>query len=181
MAYTVPKDHREPPSSQQQAEIERHTRFTETQAGALLCHSYDRQQYCRTYQSEADLDIIRRYLKRNLCSPYPDVTLRYFVQNWPELCIICFTDTHIPIGLIIGLQTEPHVGRVAVFAVENRVEKELVYQQLLELEVKKMREIGIRKVVIKPSEETNGKKLRRYLGSAPLRYVNSNGEFQFYI
>ncbi|CAH8568154.1 unnamed protein product [Dicrocoelium dendriticum] len=126
MAYTVPKDHREPPSSQQQAEIERHTRFTETQAGALLCHSYDRQQYCRTYQSEADLDIIRRYLKRNLCSPYPDVTLRYFVQNWPELCIICFTDTHIPIGLIIGLQTEPHVGRVAVFAVENRVEKELV-------------------------------------------------------
>lgn len=64
-----------------------HTRFTETQAGALICHDYEDQKYYRTYQSEIDLDIIRRYVTRNLCSNYPDVTFRYFAMNWPELCI----------------------------------------------------------------------------------------------
>ncbi|TGZ74903.1 hypothetical protein CRM22_000684 [Opisthorchis felineus] len=107
-------------------DIERHTRFTETQAGALLCHDYQRQQYFRNYQSEVDLDIIRRFVGRNFCSEYPNLTVRYFAQNWPELCIIAFTDTHIPIGLIIGQQTEPHVGRIAFFAVEKRVEAHLV-------------------------------------------------------
>ncbi|TPP59206.1 N-acetyltransferase mak3 [Fasciola gigantica] len=159
-----------------------HTRFTETQAGALICHDYEQQKYYRIFQSEIDLDIIRRYVERNLCTTYPDVTYRYFAMNWPELCIFSFTDTHIPIGLIIGQETEPHVGRITMFTVENRVEKHLVYRRLLELELSKMHEIGIRKVILKPKDERMKKKLLRYIGNAgPLRYVNPDGEFQFHI
>ncbi|CAL8072112.1 unnamed protein product [Calicophoron daubneyi] len=128
--------------------IERHTRFSETQAGAIVCHDYDEQKYYRNYQAEVDLDIISRFVDRNFCSAYPDVTIRYFAQNWPELCIICFTDTHIPIGLIIGHQSEPHKGRITFFAVEKRVEAHLVYKRLLGLELDKMRGIGIRKHTI---------------------------------
>ncbi|KAG5447208.1 hypothetical protein CSKR_112699 [Clonorchis sinensis] len=162
-------------------DTERHTRFTETQAGALVCHDYERQQYFRNYQSEVDLDIIRRFVERNFCSEYPNVTVRYFAQNWPELCIIAFTDTHIPIGLIIGQQTESHVGRIAFFAVEKRVEAHLVYKRLLELEVDRMRAIGIRKVLLKPRSEQTKNKLVRYIGNQPLRYMNPDNEFQFYI
>ncbi|KAF6775583.1 hypothetical protein AHF37_05609 [Paragonimus kellicotti] len=132
--------------SEFEPDIERHTRFTETQAGALVCHDYERRQYCRIYQSEVDLDIIRRFVDRNFCSRYPDVTVRYFAQNWPELCIITLTDTHIPIGLIIGQQTEPHIGRVVFLAVEKRVEAELIYKRLLQLELERMHAIGIRQV-----------------------------------
>ncbi|OON19436.1 hypothetical protein X801_04698, partial [Opisthorchis viverrini] len=142
-------------------DIERHTRFIETQAGALVCHDYERQQYFRNYQSEVDLDIIRRFVGRNFCSEYPNVTVRYFAQNWPELCIIAFTDTHIPIGLIIGQQTEPHIGRIAFFAVEKRVEAHLV--------------------LLKPLSEQTKNKLLRYIGNQPLRYMNPDKEFQFYI
>ncbi|KAF7232045.1 N-acetyltransferase mak3 [Paragonimus skrjabini miyazakii] len=170
-----------PLDSEFEPDIERHTRFTETQAGALVCHDYERRQYCRIYQSEVDLDIIRRFVDRNFCSHYPDVTVRYFAQNWPELCIIAFTDTHIPIGLIIGQQAEPHVGRIAFLAVEKRVGAELIYKRLLQLELEKMHAIGIRQVLLKPLDEQTRRKLLRYMGNAPMRYVNQNGEFQFHI
>ncbi|KAF8562572.1 N-acetyltransferase mak3 [Paragonimus westermani] len=168
-------------NSESEPDMERHTRFTETQVGALVCHDYERRQYCRIYQSEVDLDIIRRFVDRNLCSPYPDVTVRYFAQNWPELCIITFTDTHIPIGLIIGQQAESQVGRIAFLAVEKRVEAELIYKRLLQLELEKMHATGIRQVLLKPLDERTRKKLLRYMGNASLRYVNQNGEFQFHV
>ncbi|CAH8831691.1 unnamed protein product [Trichobilharzia szidati] len=169
-------------SKELESSLERHTRFTETQIGALVFHDHNDQKYYRNYQFDVDMDIVRRFVTRNLCGEYPPVTLRYFAQNWPELCIIAFTDTHIPIGIIIGQQTEPHVGRITFFAVEKRVEANIVYKKLLQLEVMKMHQIGIRKVFLKPADERMEMKLMRYIGSTgPLRNKDDNGEYQFHI
>ncbi|VDP65430.1 unnamed protein product [Echinostoma caproni] len=190
-------------------DTERHTRFTETQAGALICHDYDQQKYYRCYQSEVDLDIIRRFVSRNLCTSYPDVTVRYFAMNWPELCIFftggdgqaattcwmlravkrnylsacvnsirfrqshsvlfqCFTDTHIPIGLIIGHQTEPHIGRIPMFAVEDRVEKNLVCK------------FNISTICVK-RQSSNRQKTIRFAVSKNARNRNSHGELPLLI
>ncbi|VDM02630.1 unnamed protein product [Schistocephalus solidus] len=115
-----------PKLTEKDYERDHHERFIETQFGYLDYHDYPGQKYYRNFQGEHDLDLIRRYIPYNLCSGYPDVTYRYFAMNWPELCIFAFTDTHIPIGVIMGHQIEPRRARITMWAVEHRVDHKVV-------------------------------------------------------
>ncbi len=42
----------------------------------------------RQYESEADLDCIVPLITKDLSEPYSLYTYRYFIYNWPKLCIL---------------------------------------------------------------------------------------------
>ncbi|KAJ2130587.1 n-terminal acetyltransferase c complex catalytic subunit mak3, partial [Coemansia sp. RSA 788] len=62
----------------------------------------------RTYQTESDLDPAMKLIDQDLSEPYSIYTYRFFVQQWPELCILAYDeDTHECIGVII-CKLHPH-------------------------------------------------------------------------
>ncbi|KAL5109439.1 hypothetical protein TcWFU_009339 [Taenia crassiceps] len=79
-------------------------------------------------------------------------------------------------------QTEPRQARITMLAVEQRVDEDGVYKNLMLLEIPRLRKNGIRAVVLSPENKNTKKKLLDVFGeTGPLRRVNDQGEFQFYI
>ncbi|BHF74103.1 hypothetical protein SprV_0401718700 [Sparganum proliferum] len=69
-----------------------------------------------------------------------------------------------------------------MFAVEHRVDHKVVYKRLLNLVLKRMRENEIKQVVILPLNEDKRRRMLQVIGDGgPLRFINSDREFQFYI
>ncbi|KAL5967741.1 N-alpha-acetyltransferase 30 [Taenia solium] len=162
--------------------FEKHSCFNETLLGSLDYHDYSARKYYRVFQNRFDLDIIRRFESGNLCEAYPTAMTRHFAFNWPECCIMAFTDTHIPIGIIMAHQTEPRRARIAMLAVEQRVDEDDVYKNLMLLEIRRLRKNGIRAVVLSPENgDTKKRLLRMFRETGPLRRINDQGEFYFYI
>ena len=58
----------------------------------------------RTYEGEADLQIVMDAMIRDLSEPYPVYTYRYFVHKWPELCLLAYrkSDPSKIIGSIVS-------------------------------------------------------------------------------
>nr|CDS20265.1 n acetyltransferase mak3 [Echinococcus granulosus] len=162
--------------------FDKHSSFNETLLGSLDYHDYSARKYYRIFQNRFDLDIIRRFVPYNLCKTYPTATTRYFAFNWPECCIIAFTDTHIPIGIIMAHQMEPRRARITMLAVEQRIDENDVYKNLMLREIQRLRKNDIHAVVLLPVNGDTKKRLLRIFGdTGPLRRVNDQGEFQFYI
>ena len=44
----------------------------------------------RTFSTERDLLTIISMIEKELSEPYPIYTYRYFVQKWPELCMLAY-------------------------------------------------------------------------------------------
>ncbi len=44
----------------------------------------------RNYEGDEDLKIIIGMIEKELSEPYPILTYRYFVQNWPDLTLLCY-------------------------------------------------------------------------------------------
>ena len=44
----------------------------------------------RCFESEKDLQTVVDMMVEQLSEPYPIYTYRYFVQKWPELCILAY-------------------------------------------------------------------------------------------
>ena len=45
------------------------------------------------YNDEAQLLDIQRMAEKDLSEPYSVFTYRYFLNNWPELCLCCYVDS----------------------------------------------------------------------------------------
>ncbi|KAM7535048.1 hypothetical protein Aperf_G00000096237 [Anoplocephala perfoliata] len=160
----------------------KHTRFHETLIGCLDFHDYQGGKYYRKFQSFVDFDIIRRFIPCNLCQTYPDETIRYFALNWPEYCIMAFTDTHIPIGIIMAHQVESRKARISMFVVEKRVDRNDVYQTLLNLIIQRFKENCIQEVILSPESRKSERQLSKVFSNfGPLKRINANGEYEFLI
>ncbi|VDK36195.1 unnamed protein product [Taenia asiatica] len=133
--------------------FEKHSCFNETLLGCLDYHDYSARKYYRVFQNRFDLDIIRRFESSNLCEAYPTATTREFAFKWPECCIM-FLFTSV------------------LFVDKN----------LMLLEIRRLRKNGIRAVVLSPKNgDTKKRLLRMFKETGPLRRINDQGEFYFYI
>nr|CDS27443.1 n acetyltransferase mak3 [Hymenolepis microstoma] len=113
---------------------------------------------------------------------FPNVTVRYFALNWPEYCILAFTDTNIPEGIIMAYPEEPQKARITTLGVKNVLARRNIYRTLLNLEIKKLKEGGIEKVVLSPRNETPEKNLFEiFCHFEPFRRLNIKGEYYFNI
>ena len=62
----------------------------------------------RTYEGDEHLQIIISMIEKELSEPYPILTYRYFVQNWPDLTFLCYYKDEC-IGCIVNkLQEKPY-------------------------------------------------------------------------
>ena len=54
------------------------------------------------YQDESQLESVMELVGRDLSEPYTIFTYRYFLHQWPELCILAIsTSTNTPIGCVV--------------------------------------------------------------------------------
>ena len=55
----------------------------------------------KTYETEEQLDIIIKMIEQELSEPYPIMTYRYFVHEWPDLTILAYYEDKC-IGCIVN-------------------------------------------------------------------------------
>ncbi|KAJ2744216.1 N-alpha-acetyltransferase 30 [Coemansia sp. BCRC 34301] len=63
-----------------------------------------------TYKTEDDLVPAIKLIERDLSEPYSIYTYRYFVHQWPDLCILAHAQTGECAGVVI-CKLEPHRRR----------------------------------------------------------------------
>ncbi|KAH8861153.1 N-alpha-acetyltransferase 30A [Schistosoma japonicum] len=76
----------------------------------------------RQYIGESDLNSIIHLISKDLSEPYSIYTYRYFIYNWPELCLLAVNKQKICVGAIV-CKTEAYFdvkrGYIAMLAVEE--------------------------------------------------------------
>ncbi|KAI9479943.1 N-alpha-acetyltransferase 30 [Coemansia sp. RSA 1290] len=74
----------------------------------------------RIYEKESDLEPAMALIDQDLSEPYSIYTYRYFVQQWPSLCILAFDkQADKCIGVII-CKLEPHKTNPTEYFGENK-------------------------------------------------------------
>ena len=86
------------------------------------------------YESELQMPDIMRLMKADLSEPYSIYTYRYFIHNWPRLCILAQCDDRY-VGAIV-CKLEPHHyntrrGYIAMLAVDKDYRKRKIGQELV--------------------------------------------------
>ena len=87
------------------------------------------------YESELQMPDIMRLMKADLSEPYSIYTYRYFIHNWPRLCILAQCDDRY-VGAIV-CKLEPHHyntrrGYIAMLAVDKDYRKRKIGQELVQ-------------------------------------------------
>lgn len=108
------------------------------------------------YNGETQLDEIMRLIEKDLSEPYSVFTYRYFLYNWPELCVLAHLNEKL-IGAIICRQEQSDStkgdsvscapstdkkssfrGYIAMLAVEKRCRKQGIGSRLVTDAIEKM-------------------------------------------
>ncbi|THD25254.1 acetyltransferase C complex catalytic subunit MAK3 [Fasciola hepatica] len=100
--------------------------------------------YFRQYQSEEDLQRIVPLVARDLSEPYSIYTYRYFIYNWPNLCLLAFSDSRDTtadecVGTIV-CKMDSHTqntmrGYIAMLAVKENYRRQGIGSRLVQLAV----------------------------------------------
>ena len=96
------------------------------------CHSRPPPPSCNThtpthepkYVDERDLPIVMGLIDRDLSEPYSIFTYRYFLAQWPHLCILATAPGGAPAGVIVckldAHRDKPHLrGYLAMLVVDK--------------------------------------------------------------
>lgn len=147
------------------------------------------------YKHELQLQWMSQLIERDLSEPYSIFTYRYFLNNWPHLCILAMADDgnntttdRQCIGCIIGkLEPDKHGqnrGYIAMLAVDRTVRKQRIGQTLVQLVLQRMIVRGADLVYLE-TEVTNTAAIALYerLGFVRDRrlcryYLNNNDAFR---
>ncbi|KAA0191718.1 N acetyltransferase mak3, partial [Fasciolopsis buskii] len=130
--------------------------------------------YFRQYQSEADLEQIVPLVARDLSEPYSIYTYRYFIYNWPNLCLLAFSgkrDNAVTsaddefIGTIV-CKMEAHTqnvmrGYIAMLSVKEGYRRQGIGSRLVQLAIGLMFEDNCDEVTLE-TEVTNKSALAFY-------------------
>ncbi len=83
-----------------------------------------------TYESELQMPDIMRLMKAALSEPYSIYTYRYFIHNWPQLCILAKSEG-VCVGAVV-CKLEMHGynrrGYIAMLAVDENHRKKKIGQ-----------------------------------------------------
>ncbi len=150
--------------------------------------------YLEAYSGEHQLQGIIDLISVDLSEPYSIFTYRYFINNWPQLCILALRKPKPPaaeptvVGCIV-CKADKHRsgtmrGYIAMLAVHTSMRKRGMGTQLVKLAVQAMRDGGCDEAVLE-TEVTNQGALRLYEGLGFCRdkrmlryYLNGNDAFR---
>uniref|UniRef100_A0A7E4V4C9 N-alpha-acetyltransferase 30 n=1 Tax=Panagrellus redivivus TaxID=6233 RepID=A0A7E4V4C9_PANRE len=134
-----------------------------------------------TFKDETQMPDIMRVITKELSEPYSIYTYRYFIHNWPQLCLLARDITNnCNIGVIVcKLDTEPkwRRGYIAMLAVEESYRRRGIGRQLVHKAIEAMREIGCDEVMLE-TEVTNTKALALYEG---LGFIRERRLYRYYL
>lgn len=155
--------------------------------------------YYRRFSTEADLQPVIDLITKDLSEPYSIYTYRYFIYNWPRMCIMAFGDDGRCVGAIVG-KTESHHGAalssssvtspgsalpngervrgyIAMLAVQKEYRRRLIGSRLVELVIDTMIDAGCSEVVLE-TEITNKSALSLY---EKLGFIRDKRLFRYYL
>jgi len=139
------------------------------------------------YKDETQIEQIMRVITSELSEPYSIYTYRYFIHNWPELCLIArdssrkADDPSNIVGVIIckidivanGYST----GYIAMLAVDVSCRRKGIGTRLVESVIDVMRLQGCNEVVLE-TEVTNTNAMNLY---SRLGFIREKRLFRYYL
>ncbi|VDN08642.1 unnamed protein product [Dibothriocephalus latus] len=99
----------------------------------------------RQYKSENDLESIVPLISKDLSEPYSLYTYRYFIYNWPRLCLLAVNESGTCVGAIVcklDYHEQVKRGYIAMLAVEKEYRKKGIGSTLVQLAINLMIEDG---------------------------------------
>ncbi|XP_065919271.1 N-alpha-acetyltransferase 30-like [Dysidea avara] len=128
------------------------------------------------YESELQLPEIMRLMKADLSEPYSVYTYRYFIHNWPKLCLMAKCDNQYVGAIVCKLDIHRYNSRrgyIAMLAVDKNYRKRRIGSTLVKEIIRQMIIEGCDEVVLE-AEVTNSAALSLYenLGFVRDKYLH---------
>lgn len=121
------------------------------------------------YEGEHEMDALRQLIDKDLSEPYSIFTYRYFINNWPELCLLAYDSVDGArklVGAIVNkaevLQSGAKRGYIAMLAVDTAYRHAGIGSALVVKAIEAMRANECTEVALE-AEMTNVKAMALYL------------------
>eukprot|EP00470_Lotharella_oceanica_P002502 CAMPEP_0170168218 /NCGR_PEP_ID=MMETSP0040_2-20121228/1345_1 /TAXON_ID=641309 /ORGANISM="Lotharella oceanica, Strain CCMP622" /LENGTH=184 /DNA_ID=CAMNT_0010406421 /DNA_START=16 /DNA_END=570 /DNA_ORIENTATION=+ len=132
------------------------------------------------YEGEHQLHHIQKLIEKDLSEPYSIYTYRYFLNNWPKLCYMAWSNGECVGTIVCKLDKDKkgkNRGYIAMLAVEKSHRKRGIGSKLVKLAVNVMIELKADMVVLE-TEITNKGALSLY---ANLGFVRDKRLHKYYM
>lgn len=134
------------------------------------------------YENEHQMGDIMRLITKVLSEPYSIYTYRYFIHNWPKLCLLAFDlNEKKYVGAIVCKldlsRQNRRRGYIAMLAVDEAYRKMGIGTRLVQKAISNMQEMGCDQVVLE-TEVTNSDALRLY---SNLGFIREKRLFRYYL
>lgn len=132
------------------------------------------------YESELQMPDIMRLIQKDLSEPYSVYTYRYFIHNWPHLCLMARVSGECVGAIVCKLDYHRKVckrGYIAMLAVDERHRKRKIGSTLVRRAIHAMQTQDADEVVLE-TEITNRPALRLYEN---LGFVRDKRLFRYYL
>ena len=140
----------------------------------------------KIYSEEPQLVDLMKMIDSELSEPYSIFTYRYFLYNWPKLCILGYRGSDL-IGVIV-CKADNHNkvlrGYIAMLAVKQEFRRGGIGRCLVKQAIEAMKAHGVEEIVLE-TEVTNAAALKLYEGFGFARdkrlqsyYLNGNDAFR---
>lgn len=122
------------------------------------------------FEDENQIDDIMRLITKDLSEPYSIYTYRYFIHNWPELCVLAFdTSSESYIGAVVCKLDRNAEGRrkgyLAMLAIDESYRKLGLGTRLVRRAIERMQAQGCDEVVLETEvSNVNAQRLYSNLG-----------------
>lgn len=101
----------------------------------------------RKYPGEHHITQVIELMEKNLSEPYPIYTYRYFLEKWPDLCIMCFDESKEGsesfIGGIVGgveiTSKNKTKGYIAMIAIKDEYRGKKIAQNIVKIFMDKIK------------------------------------------
>uniref|UniRef100_A0A914E0D3 N-terminal methionine N(alpha)-acetyltransferase NatC n=1 Tax=Acrobeloides nanus TaxID=290746 RepID=A0A914E0D3_9BILA len=135
-----------------------------------------------SFRDESQMPDIMRMITNDLSEPYSIYTYRYFIHNWPDLCLLARdTVREEYVGVIVCKLDEDQFGvrrgYIAMLAVDESARRMGLGTRLVTTAINRMRVCGCDEVVLE-TEVTNLKALSLY---SKLGFIREKRLFRYYL
>ncbi|OMJ73866.1 hypothetical protein SteCoe_27346 [Stentor coeruleus] len=140
----------------------------------------------KIYSEESQLTDLMKMIDSELSEPYSIFTYRYFLYNWPKLCILAYKESDL-IGVIVcKADTHSKVlrGYIAMLAVKQDYRRAGIGRKLVSQAIQAMKDANVDEIVLE-TEVTNTAALKLYEGFGFARdkrlqsyYLNGNDAYR---
>ncbi|KAG5451114.1 N-alpha-acetyltransferase 30 [Clonorchis sinensis] len=110
----------------------------ESVSNSILHIDHENNIQFRQYRSEEDLQRIMPLISKDLSEPYSIYTYRYFIYNWPKLCILAFHDEECVGTVVCKLECYTNNvlrGYIAMLAVKDGFRRKGIGSRLVQLAI----------------------------------------------